>query len=305
VDVGNNTSCSISGIETEQAYYFAATAYNEIGESDFSEEIVYRISSEPDPSVEPDPFTDPPVEPDPSTDPPVEPDPSTDPLDEIIIDNGDESTFFTGTWKISRYSSPYGNDSLFSRDNGSRYGFEAALSGSYVVSLCWNKHRRSCSRVPVEIYDGNTRIAIVEVNQQRDGGQWNELGEYSFNGTARVAVVSKGGCITGVDAVEFASNDAPAPSIYQITASAGSGGSISPAGEVTVSLGSSATYIIQPNSGYHITDVKVDDNSVGAVTSYTFQNVSADHTITASFDTDATPPSSGKSRGWRRWWWWR
>ena len=109
---------------------------------------------------------------------------------------------------------------------------------------------------------------------------------------------------TSADAVDFVSNNTSAPSIYGITASASSGGSISPAGEVTVSAGSSATYAIQPNSGYHITDVKVDDNSMGALASYTFQNVSDDHTISANFEADVTASSSSGSRGWR-WGWWR
>ena len=286
VDVGNYTSCNISGLAENTTYYFAATAYNTIGESDFSKEIAYAVSSALSPTSAPEP--------------------STDTLDEIIIDNGDEGTFFTGTWRTSRYPNPYGDESLYSLSQGARYTFEAELDGSYVISLWWTENSTSrCSQVPVEIYDGNSRIAIVEVNQQKDGGQWNELGEYSFNSTASVVVVSEGGCSTAADAVEFVANDAPAPSVYQITASASSGGSISPAGAVTVSSGSSATYIIQPNSGYHISDVKVDGNSAGAANSYTFQNVFSDHIITASFEADVASSSSSGSRGWRRWWRWR
>ncbi|MFC1725510.1 FISUMP domain-containing protein [candidate division KSB1 bacterium] len=70
---------------------------------------------------------------------------------------------------------------------------------------------------------------------------------------------------------------------YTITATAGTGGTISPSGEVTVNSGSSQTFTITSNTGYHITDVTVDDVSQGAVTSYTFTNVTANHTISASF----------------------
>ena len=283
VNIGNYTSCNISGLEENTTYYFAATAYNAIGESDFSEEIVYSVSFESDPSSDPDP--------------------STDLLSEIIIDNGNAGTFFTGKWRISRSPNSYGDDSLYSREQGARYNFETILDGSYLVSLWWTANSTNrCSRVPVEIYDGDTRIAAVEVNQQTNGEQWNELGEYSFNGTARVTVVSTGSCITGVDAVEFASYEAPELSIYQITAAAGSGGIISPAGEATVSAGASAIYTIQADTYYHIADVKVDGNSVGAVTSYTFKDVTADHAITASFDADTIPPESGKSGASRKWW---
>jgi hypothetical protein len=335
VDVGNHNSCTISGIEKDRDYFYAVTAYSDVGESDYSEEIVHRINSEPntsidpivepdptgDPAVEPDPTTDPIAEPDPTTDPIVEPDPTADPpagsdpagepLDEVIVDNGDEGTFSSGTWKNSRYSDPYGKDALFSRSSGSRYGFEAAINGDYVVFLRWNEYRRSCRSVPVEIYDDDVLLETVEVNQRTGGGQWNELGGYIFNGSARVVVISEGRCVTGVDAVEFVSQDLLSPSIYQITSTAGAGGSISPDGEMTVSAGSSATCTIEPNAGYHIADVRVDGNSMGAVTEYTFEKVSGDHTITASFEADATVPDSSGSysyrrhREWSRWWRWR
>ena len=70
---------------------------------------------------------------------------------------------------------------------------------------------------------------------------------------------------------------------YTITTSAGSGGTISPSGTVTVKSGDSATFIITPDSGYAISDVKVDGKSVGAVSTYTFENVTSDHTIEATF----------------------
>jgi len=77
--------------------------------------------------------------------------------------------------------------------------------------------------------------------------------------------------------------NSPAPKSFRILASAGPGGSISPSGNVTVNYGDSKTFTITPNSGYHITDVKVDGVSVGPVSTYTFQNITADHTIEATF----------------------
>ena len=73
------------------------------------------------------------------------------------------------------------------------------------------------------------------------------------------------------------------PAIFTITASAGSNGSIAPSGDVSVDKGNGQTFDITPNSGYQIADVLVDGVSVGAVTSYTFSNVTANHTISASF----------------------
>ncbi len=72
---------------------------------------------------------------------------------------------------------------------------------------------------------------------------------------------------------------------YTITATAGSGGSISPSGATTVNSGGSQTYTITPSSGYSISNVQVDGSSVGPVSSYTFSNVTATHTISATFAT--------------------
>jgi hypothetical protein len=76
---------------------------------------------------------------------------------------------------------------------------------------------------------------------------------------------------------------------YMITASAGDGGSISPSGSLSVSEGSSQSFTVTANTGYHIYDVMADSTSVGAVSSYTFSNVTANHTIVASFVLTTVP----------------
>jgi hypothetical protein len=70
---------------------------------------------------------------------------------------------------------------------------------------------------------------------------------------------------------------------YTITASAGANGSISPNGATIVNYGGSQTYTISPNSSYNISNVLVDGSSVGAVGTYTFSNVTTNHTISATF----------------------
>lgn len=70
---------------------------------------------------------------------------------------------------------------------------------------------------------------------------------------------------------------------YAVTASAGTGGTISPAGQVTVAQGGSAAFAIAPSPGYAIADVRVNNVSVGPVTSYVISNVKANQTIAASF----------------------
>ena len=78
---------------------------------------------------------------------------------------------------------------------------------------------------------------------------------------------------------------------YTITANAGMGGSISPAGATSVYKGNDQSFTITPNSGYQIADVKVDGESVGTVASYTFENVTANHTIEATFEKKPTKPT--------------
>jgi hypothetical protein len=80
-----------------------------------------------------------------------------------------------------------------------------------------------------------------------------------------------------------------------ITASAGTGGTISPTGSVSVNYGASQTFSITPNSGYTVGGVTVDGASVGAVTSYTFSNVTGNHTVAASFtaQTETITASAG------------
>ncbi len=74
----------------------------------------------------------------------------------------------------------------------------------------------------------------------------------------------------------------PVPS-YTITATSGANGSISPLGVVSVNQGAVQLFTMTPNSGYHVANIQVDGVSVGAVTSYSFSNVTANHTISASF----------------------
>jgi hypothetical protein len=72
-----------------------------------------------------------------------------------------------------------------------------------------------------------------------------------------------------------------------VTASAGSGGSISPSGSVSVPYNGNQLFTITPNKGYRIQDVRVDGVSVGAIETYTFSNLQVAHTIEAVFRKNA------------------
>lgn len=89
----------------------------------------------------------------------------------------------------------------------------------------------------------------------------------------------------GGEAVENAAEDAQTEiqRPNTITATAGSGGSIRPSGNTSMSYRSSRTFTIRANRGYHVADVLVDGKSVGARTRYTFDDVTENHTIAALF----------------------
>ncbi|HTX67822.1 MAG TPA: hypothetical protein VMH50_01565 [Thermoleophilia bacterium] len=112
-----------------------------------------------------------------------------------------------------------------------------------------------------------------------DGSSVGAVASYTFNNVADDHTIS----------ATFAIDT------YTITPSAGANGSISPSTVQTVNLNGSKTFTITPNAHYHVADVLVDGSSVGAVTSYTFDNVADDHTISATFaiDTYTITPSAG------------
>ena len=105
-----------------------------------------------------------------------------------------------------------------------------------------------------------------------DGSSVGPVPSFTFNGVSAPHTIS----------ASFAINT------FSITASAGTGGSISPPGSVVVNCGSDQAFTIASNPCYHIQDVLVDGVSQGAIANFTFPAVSAAHTIAASFTPDRT-----------------
>ena len=84
-------------------------------------------------------------------------------------------------------------------------------------------------------------------------------------------------------------------SYYTIKATAGSGGSISPSGGISVREGGDQTFTITPDKGYAVANVKIDGKRIGAVKSYTFENVRRTHTIEVIFVKGTASASTGDS----------
>jgi hypothetical protein len=82
---------------------------------------------------------------------------------------------------------------------------------------------------------------------------------------------------------------------FIITASAGTGGIITPSGNVPVYYDSSKTFQITEDEGYHIFQLLVDSLSTEIDSSYTFNNVKENHTIEALFSKDTLNVSASCS----------
>jgi hypothetical protein len=100
-----------------------------------------------------------------------------------------------------------------------------------------------------------------------DGADQGAIGSYTFNN------VTANHTIRSVYAINQ----------YTITASAGANGSISPSGSISVNHGSNQSFTVTANTGYHIDSVIVDGTNQGAISSFTFNNVTVNHTIRSVF----------------------
>ena len=130
----------------------------------------------------------------------------------VIVDNDGPGTFYSGgAWGFSSGANPYGGSSRTEKEPGAAYTYETSLTGSYEVSLWWTYWSSRCTDAPVDIYDGDSLLATVRVNQQANAGEWNSLGTYPFvSGTARLVVRSESNsCSSCADAVSFTEAVAP------------------------------------------------------------------------------------------------
>ena len=85
--------------------------------------------------------------------------------------------------------------------------------------------------------------------------------------------------------------------IYTLSATAGPNGNISPSGTLLVYSGDDQNFSITPDACYRVADVLVDGVSQGGITSYQFDNVTADHTISASFAANYIIAASAGANG--------
>lgn len=228
----------------------------------------------------------------------------------------------SSTWKQYTYYNwkNEGNDSKHAYISNDWKGAQDEYLISPVVDLSGTRDGVLTFDFAYGEYGIKNKTFTATVEASTDGGKtWNAIwnfqdsytgqqaSNYIISGSAEVPVPAE----YNVDGVQFAFRyvhpnedttgqlaidnvklmaveDGPVAQKYTITATAGEGGSITPAGAVSVKEGASQTFAIAAQEGYAIADVLVDGQSVGAVDSYTFENVTANHTIAAVFTKTAS-----------------
>ena len=162
--------------------------------------------------------------------------------------------------------------------------------------------------VPTEYtvtFDGNGGTPSVGSMTTTDGNlaslpSASRRGSYSFDGW----YTEKSGGTKVTTATVFSANTTVYAhwtytgngyNYYTIKATAGAGGSISPYGNVSVREGRDQTFTITPNKGYAVSNVKIDGKSIGAVKSYTFENVNRTHSIEVIFVKGTASARTGDS----------
>jgi hypothetical protein len=214
-----------------------------------------------------------------------------------------EKTISTGT-AITNYSTPELVLGLATETGSNFEGqindvamYSRALSDTEVAALCGTVYTITAEagsggsinpsgsvRVPLGanksfeiIPDTGYRIENVNIDDKSKGAITN----YTFTDVTEGHTIS----------VTFR------PITYSLTSSSGPGGSISPSGAASVNRGDDRTYTVTPSEGYMISDVRVDNSSVGRVASFTFSNINSNHTISASFSEITYSLVAGSGKG--------
>ena len=173
------------------------------------------------------------------------------------------------------------------------YAYNAKKPGTYHVVATYrsgddnNGNKIAWSEAKNKITAGNVTTPHTKVNGKLTVGtvEFDIVVTKAGEGTLILQPVDNSGA-PQLDKLEITPKNVAVES-YDITATAGEGGTITAEGladgKVSVTEGESATFTITANDGYEVSDVKVDGTSVGKRTSYTFENVTAAHTIEATF----------------------
>ena len=147
------------------------------------------------------------------------------------------------------------------------------IAQSYTITVAANPNNAGNVSGGGSFIYGQTCTVTASANSGYAFANWTENGtQVSSNASYSFTVTGNRNLVAN-----FSQNT------YTIQASAGENGSITPSGAVTVTQGANQSFSMVPASGYEILDVLVDGNSIGTMASYTFTNVTANHSIHVTF----------------------
>ncbi len=132
----------------------------------------------------------------------------------------------------------------------------------------------ACS-IPLANVMNNVIVAVICNTDYIYDGESTRTAKYNYTLTIEAGVTGKADIYTRW----YNYN----PSSNTITASAGANGTISPSGAVSVNAGGSKTFTFTPDSGYEVDEVILNGLPIGALNSYTFNNVRGNHSISVTF----------------------
>jgi hypothetical protein len=266
----SNPQFTLSGLSEATGYYFTVTAYsNEEEESGYSNEVYFETGSTPTPPT----YT---ITADAGDNGTIYPNGA------VTVTSGDDQSFTISAdsgyhiGDVEIDGSSVGPVDVFAFDNVSAdHTISATFEiNTYSITASAGANGSISPAGTLQVnHGGSQTYTITPANGHHvsdvlvDGDSVGPVGSYTFNQVV---------CGHTIEAV-FAVNS------YSITASADANGSILPAETVSVDHGSTQTFTITPASGYHVSDVLVDGVSIGPASSYTFDNIVANHTIEASF----------------------
>lgn len=204
---------------------------------------------------------------------------------------------------------------------------QVAVEGVVQGTVQWRGHHDEITMVAGQTYDcGKIEMAAIQqftiAASSGNGGRIEPSGNvvaeegadqafliYADTGYQITDLLIDGVSIGPTDSYSFSNVTADhsieasfEPRTFSITATASSGGTISPSGTTTISAGMDQVYSFEPNPGYQIAAVTVDGRNEGVVPNYSFHSISADHIISASFIAvryvDGHSPGSGDGTTW-------
>jgi len=259
VDAGNNLSITIDGLSASQTYYFAATAYSSLNESAFSPELVCDfITVVPSSNGQITPSGTIALAGGGSEEFSITPDTGYQ-VSDVLVDG--RSVGASSNYTFAKVSGGHSIEAIFAPAN---YTITAtAHAGGSISPPGTQTVNYGASQTFTIAPNTGYSVSSVVVDNIPQAVSTN----YTFNRVTTNHTIS----------ATFASNT------YTITASAGTGGSVSPSGRQAVPCGTNQSFTITPAANHKISSVYVDGEPITVTSNYTFWNVEANHQITVSF----------------------